>query len=92
MLLRSGLAWVARSIALLPTCIVEAIAVGVFAGGGVLLQRLKRGRTDTWLHRRPHSWGSLRYEGLTQRLRFPALVQRSGFRNTRRVCDEPFQE
>ncbi|MBF7141547.1 MULTISPECIES: DUF3487 family protein [Pseudomonas] len=72
MLLGSGLAWVAHSIALLPTCIVAAITVGVFAGGGVL-QGLKRGRTDTWLHRRLHSWGSLRYPGLTQRLGFLAL-------------------
>lgn len=77
------LAWVAHSIALLPTCIVAAIAVGVFAGGG-LLRRLKRGRPGTWLHRRLHSWSALHYPRLTQRLGFPALVQRSGFWTTRR--------
>jgi conjugative transfer region protein (TIGR03750 family) len=82
-LLGLALAWVGSNIALLPTCIVAAIAVGVFAGGG-LLRRLKRGRPDTWLHRRLHSWGSLRYPGLTQRLGFPALVQCSGFWTTRR--------
>lgn len=77
------LAWALRSIALLPTCIVAAIAVGVFAGGG-LLRRLKRGRPDTWLHRRLHSWGCQRHPGLTQRLGFPSLVQRTGFWTTRR--------
>ncbi|MFG0410049.1 TIGR03750 family conjugal transfer protein [Pseudomonas sp. FYR_11] len=82
-LLGLGLAWVAHSIALLPTCIVAAIAVGVFAGGG-MLRRLKRGRPDTWLHRRLHSWSCQRYPGLTQRLGFSGLVQRSGFWTTRR--------
>ncbi|WP_307941967.1 TIGR03750 family conjugal transfer protein [Pseudomonas mosselii] len=77
------LAWVAQSIALLPTCIVAAVAMGVFTGGG-LLRRLKRGRPETWMHRRLHSWGSQRYPGLTQRLGFPGLVQRSGFWTTRR--------
>lgn len=77
------LAWVAQSIALLPTCIVAAVAVGVFSGGG-LLRRLKRGRPETWMHRRLHSWGSQRYPGLTQRLGFSGLVQRSGFWTTRR--------
>jgi len=77
------LAWAAQSIALLPTCIVAAVVMGVFSGGG-LLQRLKRGRPETWTHRRLHSWGSQRYPGLTQRLGFPRLLQRSGFWTTLR--------
>ncbi|MFJ4443339.1 TIGR03750 family conjugal transfer protein [Pseudomonas sp. NPDC089422] len=77
------LAWLAHSIALLPTCIVAGVAVGVFTGGG-LMRRLKRGRPETWLHRRLHNWGSQHYPGLAQRLGFPNLVQRSGFWATRR--------
>ena len=77
------MAWAAQSIALLPTCIVAAVAVGLFTGGG-LLRRLKRGRPDTWLHRQLHSLVAQRYPGLTERFGFSALVQRSGFWTTRR--------
>lgn len=44
------LAWVTRSIALIPTLIVVGIALGIFVGGG-FLRRQKRGRPETWLYR-----------------------------------------
>ncbi|MBT2375329.1 TIGR03750 family conjugal transfer protein [Pseudomonas fluorescens] len=83
LLLGSLVAWAGRSIALLPTCIVAAVAMGVFTGGG-LLRRLKRGRPDTWLHRYLHSWAVQQYPRLAQRLGFLTLVQRSGCWSTRR--------
>lgn len=44
------LAWITRSIAMMPTMIVLGVAAGVFVGGG-LLRRKKRGRPDIWLYR-----------------------------------------
>lgn len=83
LLLGSLVAWAGRSIALLPTCIVAAVAMGVFIGGG-LLRRLKRGRPDTWLHRRLHSDVIRQYPRLAQRLGVTPLIQRSGGWSTRR--------
>lgn len=44
------LAWLTHTIAMVPSVIVAAIALGIFGGGGVL-RRHKRGRPDTWLYR-----------------------------------------
>lgn len=50
LLLGIPLAWLASSVALLPTVIVAAVAAGVFFCGG-FIRRRKRGRPDTWLYR-----------------------------------------
>ena len=41
------LAWLSRSVAMVPTLMLVAVACGVFFGGG-LLRRQKRGRLDAW--------------------------------------------
>lgn len=77
------LAWLSSSLAMVPTSIIAMIAVGVFFGGG-LLRRHKRGRPETWLHRRLH-WKLVQgYPWLTRRLAVAALLSRSGYWTTRR--------
>lgn len=44
------LAWLAHSIAVVPTSIVACTVLGIFVVGGCLRTR-KRGRPDTWLYR-----------------------------------------
>lgn len=80
---------VTATLAVLPTGVVVAIAVGIFLGGGAL-RRHKRGRPDTWLYRqlqwrlavalaRHCPW--LSPDGFSQ-----GLVTRSGYWSTRRGC------
>ncbi|EOG9025647.1 TIGR03750 family conjugal transfer protein [Pseudomonas aeruginosa] len=69
--------------ALAPTAIVLGIAVGVFAGGG-MLRRHKRGRPDTWLYRQIQWWIARRLPGLAQFVGGRELVTRSGCWSTRR--------
>jgi conjugative transfer region protein (TIGR03750 family) len=77
------LAWLSSSLAMVPTSIIAMIAVGVFFGGG-LLRRHKRGRPETWLHRRLH-WKLVQgYPRLARRLGATALLSRSGYWTTRR--------
>ncbi|WP_175687285.1 TIGR03750 family conjugal transfer protein [Burkholderia multivorans] len=77
------LAWITRSVAMVPTLIVAAIAVGVFAGGG-FLRRQKRGRPDTWLYRQLQWRLALRYPALAARMGGRSLIIRSGYWTTRR--------
>lgn len=71
------------TIAIVPTTIVLAIALGVFAGGGTL-RRLKRGRPDTWLYRQIQWRVALRQPLLAPFVGGHALVTRSGWWSTRR--------
>lgn len=77
------LAWITRSIAMVPTLIVVGIALGVFAGGG-FLRRQKRGRPDTWLYRQLQWRLALRYPTLAAPLGGRSLITRSGYWTTRR--------
>jgi conjugative transfer region protein (TIGR03750 family) len=70
-------------IALLPTAIVVAIAIGVF-GGGSALRRLKRGRPDTWLYRQLQWRLTSRQPLLGRFVGGRQLVTRSGYWTTRR--------
>lgn len=79
------LAWVTRSIAMVPTLIVAGIALGVFAGGG-FLRRHKRGRPDTWLYRQLQWWLALRYPALAALMGGRTLITRSGCWTTRRLA------
>ncbi|MDD1148821.1 TIGR03750 family conjugal transfer protein [Pseudomonas sp. TNT2022 ID357] len=79
-----ALALAFSTIAMVPTAIVLAISIGVFAGGG-LLRRQKRGRPDTWLYRQIQWWISRRYPSLARYVGGQVLVQRSGFWSTRRT-------
>lgn len=80
------LAWVSRSIAMVPTLVVLGIAVGVFVGGG-FLRRQKRGRPDTWLYRQLQWRLALRYPALAIHLGGCRLVTRSGYWTTRRTAE-----
>ncbi|QVX40746.1 TIGR03750 family conjugal transfer protein (plasmid) [Ralstonia solanacearum] len=77
------LAWLTHSIAMVPTLIVAAIALGVFAGGG-LLRRQKRGRPDTWLYRQLQWRLALRYPALAAFWGRHTLITRSGHWTTQR--------
>ncbi|WP_075257981.1 TIGR03750 family conjugal transfer protein [Herbaspirillum camelliae] len=77
------LAWITRSIAMVPTLIVAGIALGIFAGGG-FLRRQKRGRPDTWLYRQLQWWLALHYPALATLLGGRSLITRSGTWTTRR--------
>ncbi|MGV8399267.1 TIGR03750 family conjugal transfer protein [Pseudomonas aeruginosa] len=83
LLLGIPLAWLASSIAVLPTLIVAGIAAGVFIGGGIL-RRLKRGRPETWLHRQIQWRLAQNYPALAGRLGGGKLITRSGFWSTHR--------
>lgn len=69
--------------AMLPTIIVLAVAIGVFAAGGAL-RRLKRGRPDTWLYRQLQWRLSTRHPALTSLIGGNNLVTRSGYWTTHR--------
>lgn len=77
------LAWIAHTIALAPTVIAVSMAVGVFAGGGVL-RRHKRGRPDTWLYRQIQWRIRRRVPALARYVGASELIDRSGYWSTRR--------
>lgn len=77
------LAWIARSIAVTPTVIAVSMAVGVFAGGG-MLRRHKRGRPDTWLYRQIQWRVRRQIPALSRYIGGDELVCRSGYWTTRR--------
>lgn len=77
------LAFAASAIAVVPTVIVLAIAVGVFVGGGAL-RRLKRGRPEIWLYRQIQWWVAAHLPLLASLVGGHALVTRSGYWSTRR--------
>ena len=80
------LAWLTRSIAMVPTLIVAGIALGVFVGGGFLRSQ-KRGRPDTWRYRQLQWRLTLRYPVLAAHLGGCRLVTRTGCWSTRRTAD-----
>lgn len=71
------------ALAMLPTIIVLAVAIGVFVTGGAL-RRLKRGRPDTWLYRQLQWWLSNHHPLLASSLGGNHLVMRSGYWSTHR--------
>ncbi|WP_080675455.1 TIGR03750 family conjugal transfer protein [Pseudomonas kilonensis] len=75
-------AWLASSIAVVPTVIVLTISAGLFIGGG-LLRRQKRGRPETWLYRQIQWWLANRCPELSRRFTYE-LITRSGVWTTRR--------
>lgn len=77
------LAWLFSAIALVPTCIVAAIAFGIFVGGS-LLRRQKRGRPDTWLYRQLQWRLASGYPLLAGWVGGTALITRSGAWSVRR--------
>jgi len=77
------LAWLTRSIAMVPTLIVVGIGIGVFVGGG-FLRRQKRGRPDTWLYRQLQWLVALRFPVLATYVGGRQLITRSGRWTTRR--------
>lgn len=77
------LVWLSNSIAMLPTCMVLGIALGIFAGGG-FLRRQKRGRPDTWLYRQLQWYLALNYPRIGAYLGSRSLITRSGYWATRR--------
>ncbi|MFV0278359.1 MAG: TIGR03750 family conjugal transfer protein [Parahaliea sp.] len=77
------LAWLTSTLALIPTVIVAAVALGVFAGGSALRRR-KRGRPDTWLYRQLQWHIALVHPLLSPWVSGDALVTRSGYWTTRR--------
>jgi len=77
------LAWMTSTLAMLPTLIVAAVAVGVFAGGGAL-RRHKRGRPDTWLYRQLQWRIALRHPTFAPFVGGKSLVTRSGYWTARR--------
>ncbi|WP_285374226.1 TIGR03750 family conjugal transfer protein [Pseudomonas sp. lyk4-TYG-107] len=76
-------AWLASSIALVPTAIVVAVAAGLFIGGGQLRRR-KRGRPETWLYRQLQWSITHHYPRLSPLVGGRDLITRSGFWATRR--------
>ena len=77
------LAWLTRTIALMPTVVVITVALGVFVGGNTL-RRHKRGRPDTWLYRQLQWRMALRWPGFASLFGGADLVTRSGYWTTRR--------
>lgn len=69
--------------AMLPTIIVLAVAIGVFAAGGTL-RRLKRGRPETWLYRQLQWRYSIRHPAIAPLIGGNNLITRSGYWTTRR--------
>lgn len=78
------LALLTSSIAMAPTLIVVAVALGVGVGGSVL-RRLKRGRPDTWLHRELQWWIARRVPVAASWFRAHSLITQSRFWTTRRT-------
>ncbi|MCW5706949.1 TIGR03750 family conjugal transfer protein [Shinella sp.] len=72
------------SVAIAPTAIIFAIAIGVFIGGGVL-RRKKRGRPDVWLYRQLQWRVARHYPLLARLLGIEGLILRSGWWTTRRT-------
>ncbi|TCL02185.1 TIGR03750 family conjugal transfer protein [Sodalis ligni] len=80
------LAWLTRSIAMVPTLLVASVAIGVFVGGG-FLRRQKRGRPDTWLYRQLQWRLALRHPGLAAHVGGGGLITRTGVWTTRRLAN-----
>jgi conjugative transfer region protein (TIGR03750 family) len=87
-LLGLPLAWAMASIALIPTGVVAAIALGVFIGGG-FLRRQKRGRPETWLYRQLQWHLAWHHPALAAHTGARELVTHSGRWSIRRQHTSP---
>lgn len=76
-------AWLSRTLAMAPTCVAAAMALGIFVGGG-FLRRHKRGRPETWLYRHLQWWLVTRHPRLALLLGPHGLVTRTGWWTVRR--------
>lgn len=79
-----ALAFLTKSLPVAPTVIAVCIAVGIFAGGG-LLRRHKRGRPDTWLYRQLQWRIAQRFTPLKPYAGARDLITHSGRWTTRRT-------
>lgn len=79
------LALIFGSFPLAPTMAVLFVALGIFAGGG-LLRRLKRGRPDTWLYRQMQWRLAQRIPPVSGFVDARDLITRSGCWTTRRTA------
>lgn len=79
------LAFLFSTIALVPSFIVLAIALGIFIGGGIL-RRQKRGRPDTWLYRQLQWRLALHHPMLAAWGGGQSLITRSGYWSVRRCA------
>ncbi|RIJ09677.1 TIGR03750 family conjugal transfer protein [Pseudomonas sp. 91RF] len=77
------IAWLASSVAVLPTAIVASIAAGLFIVGG-LLRRQKRGRPETWLYRQIQWWFANHLPLLSRQVGAGELITRTGYWAVRR--------
>lgn len=77
------LAWLTRSLAMVPTIMVLVIALGIAVGGGVL-RRQKRGRPETWLYRQLQWQCARRWPTFYRLLGDDPLIIRSGHWSVRR--------
>lgn len=77
------MAWLTSALAIAPTLIVVAIAVGVFVGGSVL-RRQKRRRPETWLYRQLQWRIAIQHPSFATYVGGRSLITRSGYWATRR--------
>ncbi|WP_339803202.1 TIGR03750 family conjugal transfer protein [Saezia sanguinis] len=78
------LAMLIGQIAIAPTMVMIAVALGVLVGG-TILRRQKRGRPDTWLYRQIQWQTRLRYPLLCAVFGGNDLIGRSGYWSIRRT-------
>lgn len=89
------LAMMFKHLALAPTFILISIALGIFAGGG-MLRRQKRGRPETWLYRQIQWKTFCSYPAIGRFIGGAHLINRSGWWEVRRAqstkaCPQGFQ-
>lgn len=70
-------------IGMAPTTVLVSIAIGIFAGGG-MLRRKKRGRPDTWLYRQIQWTAAYHYPTIGALLGGANLIRRSGWWEVKR--------
>lgn len=78
------IAFLTRSVPMVPTLIAACVALGVFVGGGVL-RRHKRGRPDTWIYRHLQWRLIQRVPTIGHYLGAGDLITRSGYWTTHRA-------
>lgn len=83
LVLGAALAILTKSVAMVPTMILAAVASGIFFGGKSL-RRLKRGKPQTWLYRQMSWQLSNRWPALKPWTGGSGLITRSGVWTTRR--------
>ena len=81
--LGTPLAFLLSTVAVVPTAILVAVALGVLSGGSAL-RRMKRGRPDTWLYRQLQWRWVVRWPSLAAYAHASHLVTHSGYWSTRK--------